>query len=293
MDQFKEEEVLRMELGGNENCSKYFEENGLDLKLPAKLKYDNYVAADYKEKLSCMVEGRDFIAPDHSSESLPTSSSSDLSSGSIGRSQSQRVQQQQLQQQKQPTPVPASQKLANESYFATLGAKNDQRPADLPPSQGGKYAGFGNTPLPKSTSQGRSSLADFTMNSLQSDPLGTLSKGWGLFSSTVVKSVNEVNEQVIKPNIANLQDKDLTEEARRAMLQFGQKINDTKTYLQQQQSQQEENKFGALFNGLGEDSGTSVPNAFGMSRPSEKTKYQGLSGGNKWKDDEEDKWDNF
>ena len=33
-------------------------------------------------------------------------------------------------------------KTENEAYFADLGAKNDQRPDHLPPSQGGKYGGF-------------------------------------------------------------------------------------------------------------------------------------------------------
>ena len=39
-----------------------------------------------------------------------------------------------------------NQKAANESYFQTLGQSNADRPADLPPSQGGRYQGFGNTP---------------------------------------------------------------------------------------------------------------------------------------------------
>ena len=71
MDQFKPEETLRMEIGGNERLKKYFIDNGVDLNLSPKQKYDNYVAEDYKEMLTCEVEGKEFVAKDHSGEKLP------------------------------------------------------------------------------------------------------------------------------------------------------------------------------------------------------------------------------
>ncbi|GME97086.1 unnamed protein product [Ambrosiozyma monospora] len=76
MDQFKPDEVSRMEKGGNEKCAHYFESHGLDLTLPAKQKYDNYVAEDYKSYLTAVVEGTeaDFKEPDHTGKFLPTKS---------------------------------------------------------------------------------------------------------------------------------------------------------------------------------------------------------------------------
>jgi ADP-ribosylation factor GTPase-activating protein 1 len=38
-----------------------------------------------------------------------------------------------------------SQKEANERYFESKGFENMNRPDNVPPSQGGKYTGFGST----------------------------------------------------------------------------------------------------------------------------------------------------
>lgn len=110
-----------------------------------------------------------------------------------------------------------SQKTANEAYFARLGAANASRSADLPPSQGGKYTGFGSSPMPSPSASASSSSAFHpssitsskalpTLNDLQSDPLKALGKGWGLFSSTVSQATKQINEAVIQPGLANLQD---------------------------------------------------------------------------------------
>lgn len=46
----------------------------------------------------------------------------------------------------QPTTAPIQpDKARNEQYFERMGAENASRPDHLPPSQGGKYAGFGNS----------------------------------------------------------------------------------------------------------------------------------------------------
>lgn len=136
MDQFKPEELKRMELGGNEKCKEYFEAHKLDCSLPAKLKYDNFVAEDYKKKLTALVDGTDFVEPDHSGETLP-SANAGLPNSSANVSS---------------THLPTKQQ--NEAYFATLGNANQQRPDNLPPSQGGRYQGFGSGgPSVNATSQ--------------------------------------------------------------------------------------------------------------------------------------------
>lgn len=288
MDQFKPEETLRMEIGGNDNCKAYFEENGLDLSLPPKLKFDNYVAEDYKEKLTAEVEGTEFVPKDHSGKQLPNASSP---------APSEKAEVNQARR----GPLSAEQRTKNESYFAKLGLVNETRPEDVPPSQGGKYAGFGNTPAPKASSNG-GSFSGFTLNHLQADPVGTLSKGWGLFSSTVAKSVNEVTESVIKPGINQLQESDLGEEARRAMAQFGQKMQETGKYGQEtfQTFTKDVNengiknidkKLSSWFDSLAVKEPEVKP-AFGFQKPQEKTKLDSVKGGkeDEWKND---KWDDF
>ena len=295
MDQFKPEETLRMEIGGNERLRKYFEENGVDLTLPAKQKFDNYVAEDYKEVLTCEVEGREYVPKDHSGEKLPdkdsiTSTPSTTSARAAGPG------------------LTNEQKAKNESYFATLGAKNETRPDHLPPSQGGKYAGFGNTPAPTangSSSEGgsSSSFANFTVDNFQKDPLGTFTKGWGLFSSTVAKSVQEVNQSVIQPSLSQIQQSEFSAEAKKAMAQFGQRMQETGKYGQEtfQTFTKEVNEQGLnktidhRFNGLWakSDGNDDVPVAFGYKKADNGVKYESLSGGSNSKSQDEDKWDDF
>ncbi|KAI5959566.1 uncharacterized protein KGF55_005210 [Candida pseudojiufengensis] len=303
MDQFKPEETLRMEIGGNERLKKYFVENGIDLTLPAKLKYDNYVAEDYKEILTCEVEGKEFVPKDHSGETLPDknseansikSSSSSLnnknSSSSASNTRSGLNQNGSSHDQRQ----------KNEAYFANLGAKNESRPDDLPPNQGGKYSGFGNTPQSNSSNNTNSSLSGFTVDNFQKDPLGTFTKGWGLFSSSVAKSVQEVNNSVIKPGLNTFNESEFGNEAKKAMAQFGQKMQETGKYGQEtfQNFTKEINENGLnktidhRFNGLwGKNENGDVPTAFGYKKNDSGVKYESLSGGPKH--DDEEKWDDF
>lgn len=293
MDQFKPEEILRMDKGGNDKCKEYFTDNGVDLTLPAKAKFDNYVAEDYKEKLTCEVEGREYVAKDRSNSSLP-GATVDTSAGVSEYSSAAN-----------PRANSSLDKARNEEYFAKLGGENDKRPDHLPPSQGGKYAGFGNTPAPKANQGG--SLGGFSFNRLQEDPMGTLSKGWGLFSSSVAKSVNEVHESVIKPGFNQLQSNEFGTEAKRAMAQFGQKMQETGKY-----GQETFNTFtkDVQQNGL---NGTvdkyflnlthkqEVQPAFGLERPGKKTSLSHASNNDgsgssllKKKDEEsDDEWDKF
>lgn len=300
MDQFKPEELLRMEKGGNGELKAYMEANGLDPALPILQKYNNYVAEDYKEKLTCAIEGREFVPRDHlgetlpggagaAAESAPASAAAAAAAGSAAQSPIAL---------RRGTPV--TDRAKNEAYFAELGSKNETRPAHLPPSQGGKYGGFGNTPAASSGGSGAAaggSLAALTLDNLLADPLGTLSKGWGLFSSTIAKSVNEVNETVIKPGLNQLQESDLLLEAKRAMAQFGQKMLETGKYGQEtfQNFTHEQGldlRFTGLFEGLGVAERPEAPApAFGLSKPKERTKLEGM--GRKKDDDWNDKWDEF
>ena len=109
-----------------------------------------------------------------------------------------------------PNPMSGSftdQKSANEAFFAGLGSANAQRPDDLPPSQGGRYQGFGNTPSPSEhPSYGLSSAAVPRLSDFQENPVGALSKGWSLFSAAVVGATRAVSENVIQPGVEKVMD---------------------------------------------------------------------------------------
>lgn len=56
MDQFKPDELLKMEKGGNNRLRNYFIENNIPFSLSPKEKYDNPKIQEYRNILSCEVE---------------------------------------------------------------------------------------------------------------------------------------------------------------------------------------------------------------------------------------------
>ena len=60
----------------------------------------------------------------------------------------------------------ASFKKEKEDFFGRVQRENANRREDLPPSQGGKYAGFGNTVDPPPRSYSTNDFYDTSMNGL-------------------------------------------------------------------------------------------------------------------------------
>ncbi len=92
---------------------------------------------------------------------------------------------------------------------------NENRPVDLPPSQGGRYQGFGSTPTPppgagtagsSNPAFGLSSANAPSLADLQENPMAALSKGWSLFSSAVVGATKVVSDNVIQPGMEKISD---------------------------------------------------------------------------------------
>jgi len=213
MDAFKAAEIERMRLGGNENWRRFFEEHedtrsrGLswdDATIAER--YGGEVGEEWKERLSAKVEGREYVpgekpavtkatspagsggggggaARSASRSGTPLGGSAVSASGAVtGGSRTE-------------SPAPGGKIKVDVDYFAKLGERNSQRPADLPPSQGGKYSGFGSSaPRPQREEQALPGLDD-----LQRDPVAALTKGFGWFTSTVTKTAKNVNEGFIQP----------------------------------------------------------------------------------------------
>lgn len=129
------------------------------------------------------------------------------------------------------------QKSTSEAFFASLGQANAARPTDLPPSQGGRYQGFGNTPSPPPPSQhpsfGLTSAAAPSLADFQDNPSAALSKGWSLFSAAVAGASRVVNDNVIQPGMERAMDpnlhasvRDYVSEAQRRAQSAGQSVNE-------------------------------------------------------------------
>ncbi|TPX44986.1 hypothetical protein SeMB42_g03416 [Synchytrium endobioticum] len=211
MDAWKEDQIQRMRLGGNQKCLDFFKSQS-DYRNDMSIndKYTSEFAKIYKDKLTAACEGRDFTMPartvmsstlegasprsrddllmrrEYSSASAPPS----VYNGSGRNSKSGRFDGNGVGIMRSGSSgwldgnstasVPSKEQ--NEVYFAKMGAANAARPDDVPPSQGGKYVGFGSQPSEPPLSSNKGPNVD----DLLADPLATLSKGWSMFTASAV-----------------------------------------------------------------------------------------------------------
>ena len=193
MDSFKVGELRRMEEGGNTVWRDFWiqhAEGGKGDKgvWDAKTIEDRYqsdVGEEYKERLSAKIEGRDYVPPKKMQKKKPVQpverSSSQASSVRSGS----------------PAMGPGgAKKQQNEAYFAKLGNENANRPADLPPNQGGKFSGFGSAP-PEHVKESDGAMPG--VDDFQKDPVAAITKGFGWFTATVGKGAKSLNEGYIQP----------------------------------------------------------------------------------------------
>ncbi|GAA5861399.1 hypothetical protein JCM3774_000236 [Rhodotorula dairenensis] len=227
MDKWTTAQIDRMKAGGNAKCKEFFEANGQPFaSLPITEKYNTHIASMYREKLVCDAEGRPWVpsAPDPASTSatsnggagasttgslrkprasnLASSGASSSSSGPNSRSGS-------------PAVGGLPSRAQNEDFFARMGAANDSRPDHLPPSQGGKYGGFGSGGAgTSSASRGGGNNHNNPLSSrnlpgiddLRDDPMGALNKGWGFLGAALGAVGKTVNESVLQPTLERATD---------------------------------------------------------------------------------------
>lgn len=185
------------QVGGNQNAREFFEsQSDYDDSMSIQQKYNTKAAALYRDKVTTLAQGKSWSistsnAQNHVSSSLQHSS---LSSSSFHSSNNTNSNYNSYQDG---DAVAGYQNLVNstefkdqkQQYFNKVQEANAMRPENLPPSQGGKYAGFGYSrdPVPKSQSQ---ELLDSTVSSLSS--------GWNLLSIGASKIAVTAKENATK-----------------------------------------------------------------------------------------------
>ncbi|XP_034659641.1 ADP-ribosylation factor GTPase-activating protein 1 isoform X1 [Drosophila subobscura] len=201
MDKWKDIELEKMKAGGNRNAREFLEDQAdWSERAPITQRYNSKAAALYRDKIATLAQGKSW----NQSEAETRLGSSNSQSGNSGSRSSQshasatgyggssegyqngggsysdapgyqQYQTQEFRDQK-------------EEFFSKRQVENASRPANLPPSQGGKYAGFGFTrePPPKTQSQ---ELIDST--------LSTLASGWSLFSTNASKLASTAKEKAV------------------------------------------------------------------------------------------------
>lgn len=210
-----------MEVGGNAKCRQFFESSvGYERGMSITDKYSSHFAAQYKDKLLAELEGREWNPSD---TPAPVDSTSNLrkprSTSSRGPSPSPTPNETGYNGSSNPSRAlspgatggvanPYSQKSQNESYFAAMGSANDSRSANLPPSQGGKYAGFGSD-ASYNPSTSTSSRALPSVDEIRGDPVGALGRGWGFMSAAIGAAGRQINESVVQPTLERAHDPNL------------------------------------------------------------------------------------
>lgn len=199
MDAFKATEIKRMQAGGNKAWQDFFnaQSDASFDDLSIKERYDSEPGEEYKERLTAKCEDRDFDLSAFKKERAAilekqAAKNASRSQTPMGGSRTQ-------------SPAPKFggdpvQKAKNEEYFARMGNANANRPDGLPPSQGGKYSGFGSAVPEPQQQQGGVGIAD----EFQKDPVAALTKGFGSFWGAVSKQAKVVNESYIAPTAKNV-----------------------------------------------------------------------------------------
>jgi ADP-ribosylation factor GTPase-activating protein 1 len=205
MDAFKAAEIERMRCGGNKEWKDFFdnaEENKMagitweDATIAER--YSGDVGDEYKERLMAKVEGREYVKsaiPPKTKVAVGATSQTGSAAGSRSQTPSGLGSSGRTSSPGGPSLAESRKAKVDDKYFSKLGAENASRPADLPPSQGGKYAGFGSASPEPTRDQGN--LPGF--EDLQKDPVAAITKSFGWFTSTVGKTAKTVNDSYIQP----------------------------------------------------------------------------------------------
>ncbi|KAF8068451.1 maoI [Scenedesmus sp. PABB004] len=223
MDAWSADQLKKMQAGGNGALNEFFKQYGVPKHTEIRDKYNNRVAEIYREKVKAAVEGRPFTPPPPSavqvslpSAGAPRAGANGLTNGSGPRAGGGAGARDEWGDWGggaggggggAPGGAPGgasggfssgseytrSQLLASaahkEEFFARKMQENHSRPDHLPPSQGGKYVGFGSggtPPRPPPPAPGVDDVAALLSKGLAS--LGQVAGAAASTATTVVSS---------------------------------------------------------------------------------------------------------
>lgn len=169
MDAWNPDQLKRMQLGGNGQFNAFMAKYGVAKNTEIKQKYNTKAAEIYREVIRAQLEGRAYTPPSQSevAASQPAPPPRAASAGSFRREGSRAAlgsggTDWGAWEEEKPAASGGSYSTAalaesasnKDAFFARRMAENASKPDHLPPSQGGKYVGFGSTPAPVSGGAG-------------------------------------------------------------------------------------------------------------------------------------------
>nr|CAD1817614.1 unnamed protein product [Ananas comosus var. bracteatus] len=195
MDSWSELQIRKMEAGGgNDPFNAFLAARGVPKETPIPAKYNSAAAALYRDRVQTLADGRQWRDPPLiAEETLGTEcwggwdddansrsaadlrrhqSVGNLKEGGGGGGMGIESRSRSTEDLHARARIEAS--AANkESFFSRRVTENAARPEGIPPSQGGRYVGFGSSPaMPRSSSQG----------DVLRDTASAVSQGFGLLS---------------------------------------------------------------------------------------------------------------
>lgn len=202
MDAWNKDQLEKMKHGGNGPMNAFFQKYGVAKNTDVRDKYNSVAAEYYREMLKARVEGREYTPPPPSSVNKRVMGSSGGSSNRLKGSakgdagwdsweDDQKVGSKGGQYSLDDLQRSAAGK---DDFFARKQRENAMRPEGLPPSQGGKYVGFGSTPAARPASgQGNFSTDDVA---------GIVSKGFSDLSMYASQAATAARHKASEMNDA-------------------------------------------------------------------------------------------
>ncbi|XP_071807369.1 ADP-ribosylation factor GTPase-activating protein 1-like isoform X1 [Asterias amurensis] len=216
MDKWKDLELEKMKAGGNNRARQFMKSQpDYDPSWNLQEKYNSKAAALYRDKITTEAKGQSWSAETSSARNhvpyvaarLKTtpSSLSSSSAGSLHTSSSSpsfssynsggaKIESRGGYQSAGKDDFELMYGVSKEevdnkksSYFDKLQAENAARPENLPPSQGGRYAGFGNTPMKQEP-----------QNESWDNAMSSLSSGWSTFAVSATKLAAATKDGAVK-----------------------------------------------------------------------------------------------
>ncbi|XP_069189307.1 ADP-ribosylation factor GTPase-activating protein 1 isoform X5 [Procambarus clarkii] len=210
MDKWKDNELEKMKVGGNKRAREFLtSQKDYEHHAALQQKYNTRAAALYRDKIAAMSQGKSWsietsAAQNYQSTSVPKTCSapafklseqnlfSSNGSGYNGFSSSGGYQD--CQGGYQGGYQEAGIKSQTEAFFNRVQDENASRPNHLPPSQGGRYSGFGNCPNPPPKSAS-TEILDTALSSLSTVREGKLLEELSSQATNIGSKVSEVSRR--------------------------------------------------------------------------------------------------
>lgn len=219
MDAFKGAELARMAAGGNKPFQEFFDGHASNTKdsrtfeaSSIQERYDSEAGDEWKERLSCKVECREFDKSNLPKRLPKKENAGGMGSGAplSGRASAagsrshtplSKTRSNDIRSSSPAlgTNAMSTQKSKNEAYFAKIGQANADRPDGVAPNQGGKYGGFGSEP--DHWRKEDEAVAPPALDDFQKDPVAALTKGFGWLGASVSKVGKTGYEGWVKPGM--------------------------------------------------------------------------------------------